>query len=189
MMDPGKHRPVVADPVLVTRLFNTTQFAWLWVVVRLYLGYAWINAGWHKVTGAGWMDGGGALKGYWANAVKIPPTGKPPITYDWYRVFIQFLLDSDSYTWFAPLVAWGEVIVGVCLIVGLLTGFAAFFGALMNFSFMLAGSASTNPVLFLCAVLLILAWKVAGHVGVDRWLLPLVGTPWRSAEAPPGRSI
>ena len=48
----------------------------------------------------------------------------------------------------------------------------------MNMSFLLAGSASTNPVLFTLAIGLILAWKVAGYYGVDRWLLPMLGTPW-----------
>jgi thiosulfate dehydrogenase [quinone] large subunit len=49
----------------------------------------------------------------------------------------------------------------------------------MNMSFLLAGSASVNPVLFTLAVGLILGWKVAGYYGVDRYLLPLLGTPWR----------
>ena len=48
----------------------------------------------------------------------------------------------------------------------------------MNFNFMLAGSASTNPVLFLLGLLLLLAWKVSGRIGIDRWLLPALGTPW-----------
>ncbi|MFN8515918.1 MAG: hypothetical protein U0232_29845 [Thermomicrobiales bacterium] len=48
-------------------------------------------------------------------------------------------------------------------------GIAAFFGALMNMSFMLAGSASTNPVLFFLAVALILGWQVAGYYGADRF--------------------
>lgn len=43
----------------------------------------------------------------------------------------------------------------------------------------LAGSASTNPVLFTLAIGLMLAWKVAGYYGVDRYLLPRLGTPWR----------
>lgn len=43
-----------------------------------------------------------------------------------------------------------------------------------------AGSASTNPVLFILAILIILASKVAGHIGIDRWLLPALGTPWSS---------
>jgi len=49
----------------------------------------------------------------------------------------------------------------------------------MNMSFLLAGSASTNPVLFTFAIGLMLAWKVAGYYGVDRYLLPRLGTPWR----------
>ena len=42
----------------------------------------------------------------------------------------------------------------------------------MNMSFLLAGSASTNPVLFTLAIGLILAWRVAGYYGLDRYLLP-----------------
>ena len=56
---------------------------------------------------------------------------------------------------------------------------AAFFGATMNMSFLLAGSASMNPVLFALAIGLILAWKVSGYYGLDRYILPLLGTPWR----------
>ena len=78
---------------------------------------------------------------------------------------------------------FGEMAVGIGLLVGALTGVAAFFGALMNMSFLLAGSASTNPVLFTAAIGLMLAWRVAGYYGVDRWLLPMLGTPWRSPVA------
>ncbi|MBA2556267.1 MAG: DoxX family membrane protein [Chloroflexi bacterium] len=94
----------------------------------------------------------------------------------------------DRGAWFRPVsvqqlasraVLLGEIAVGVGLILGLLTGIAAFFGALMNMSFLLAGSASTNPVMFTLAVGLMLAWKIAGYYGVDRYLLPRLGTPWR----------
>jgi thiosulfate dehydrogenase [quinone] large subunit len=43
---------------------------------------------------------------------------------------------------------------------------------------MMAGTASSNPVLFTLAILLMLAWKTAGWLGLDRWVLPLLGTPW-----------
>ncbi len=76
----------------------------------------------------------------------------------------------------------GEVLVGVALILGAFVGVAAFFGGLMNWNFMMAGTASTNPLLFLLSILLILAWKTAGWYGLDRVLLPLLGTPWQ-----PGR--
>ena len=72
----------------------------------------------------------------------------------------------------------GELLVGVALIAGVLVGIAAFFGALMNMSFMLAGSASTNPILFTLSIAMMLAWKVAGYIGVDRVLLPRLGAPW-----------
>jgi thiosulfate dehydrogenase [quinone] large subunit len=187
MMTVRHYDAIPVEPALVNRLFNTTSFAWLWAVLRIYLGYEWLTAGWHKVTGPGWTDGGAALKGFWTAAIKVPLTGKPAITYDWYRAFLQFLLDHGTYSWFGTVVAYGEVLIGICLIVGLLTGFAAFGGALMNFNFMLAGSASTNPVLFFIAVLLILAWKAAGYLGADRYVLPLIGTPWRGGE--PGAGV
>ena len=168
----------ISDPPLAHKLFSTTAFAWLWAIVRIYLGYQWVNAGWHKITGGGWLDGGAALKGFWTGAVKVSDTGKAVIAFDWYRSFIQFMLDQGWYSWFAPLVAFGELLVGVALIVGAFVGIAAFFGAVLNWNFIMAGAASTNGMLFALAVILILAWKVAGWYGLDRYLLPLVGTPW-----------
>ena len=177
---PRTGEPPVTAPRWVHVLFEQVNLSWIWVIVRVYLGYQWIQAGIHKVEDPAWTQTGAALKGFWTNIVKIPEKGKPPITYDWYRSFITYLLDRNAYSWFGPLVAYGEGLVGVALVVGALTGFAAFTGAFMNMNFMLAGSASSNPVLFVLAVLLILSWKVAGYWGVDRWLLPLIGTPWRS---------
>jgi thiosulfate dehydrogenase [quinone] large subunit len=65
------------------------------------------------------------------------------------------------------------------LILGLLTGVAAFFGAFMNLNFLMAGTVSVNPALGIMALGVVLAWKVAGYIGIDRWLLPMLGTPWR----------
>lgn len=168
----------VPDPPLAHALFSTTRFAWLWAIARLYLGYEWFTAGLHKLSDPAWMQGGEALKGFWTRATAIPEQGRPPIAYDWYRDFIAFMLDNGWYTWFAPLITYGELLVGIALILGAFTGIAAFFGAFMNWNFIMAGAASTNAVLFTLAVLLMLAWKVAGWYGLDRWLLPLIGTPW-----------
>jgi thiosulfate dehydrogenase [quinone] large subunit len=173
----------VEGPTFTRFLFSNTRAGLFWLPIRLFLGFSWIEASLHKMTGTGWLDGGAALKGYWTNAVAIPDQGRPPIAFEWYRDFINFLLNGGHETWFAPLIAFGELAVGVGLVVGCLTGMAAFFGALMNMSFLLAGSASTNPILFTFAIGLILAWRVAGHYGVDRYLLPALGTPWRSRVA------
>ena len=175
----------VEGPAFTRYLFSNTRAGLFWLPVRLFLGFAWIEASLHKISdgGKGWLDGGAALQGYWTNAVSIPEKGRPPISFEWYRDFINLLLNNDAQTWFAPLIAFGELAVGIALVFGVLTGAAAFFGALMNMSFLLAGSASTNPVLFTFAIGLMLAWRVAGYYGVDRYLLPMLGTPWRAKVA------
>jgi len=168
----------IEGPAFSRYLFSNTRAGLLWLPIRLFVGAQWVEAGLHKLQGTGWLDGGTALKGFWTGAVAIPDNGHAPITYEWYRGFIQFLLDTHAYTWFSYAIVFGEIAIGLGLIFGVLTGFAAFFGALMNMSFLLAGSASSNPVMFTLAVGLILAWRVAGYDGVDRYLLPMLGVPW-----------
>ncbi len=179
-------RHVITDPPLARKMFSETgAWTWVWTIVRIYVGYEWLIAGWHKVTNPAWMNGGEALKGFWEKAVMVPAApAKASITYDWFREFLQALLSGGHYTWFAKVIACGELLVGVGLILGAFVGIAAFFGAVMNFNFMLAGSASTNPVLFLGAIFLMLAWKTAGYWGLDRWLLKYLGTPWNVRDAP-----
>src|SRR6266545_1754687 len=111
---------VVADPPLARFLFSDTRMAPVWLLVRIYVGWAWLEAGWHKVQDVGAtsnyiIDGAGILA-FWNRIAAIPAApAKPVITYDWYRGFIQFL-----------------------------------------------------------------AWKTAGYIGLDRFLMPLLGTPWRA---------
>ena len=174
----GKGNVLVQDPPIAQFLFQNSKAAVIWLIVRLYIGYAWLEAGWHKFEDPAWMSTGDGILGYWTRALGNAPNGKPIIVYDWYRTFIQFLVDSGSHPWFAKLIVFGELAVGLGLIVGALVGVAAFFGALMNMSFLMAGTVSTNPVLFFAAILLILAWKNAGYLGLDRFLLPALGTPW-----------
>ena len=170
----------VEGPAFSRFLFSNTRAGLFWLPVRLFVGFEWLLAGWEKLTSHGWIDGGGAsLLGYWKGAVAIPQTGHPSITFEWYRSFLQILIDNHAQTWFAWVIALGETTVGIGILVGALVGIAAFFGATMNMSYMLAGSTSTNPVLFAMTVGLMLAWKVAGYYGLDRYLLPRLGVPWK----------
>jgi thiosulfate dehydrogenase (quinone) large subunit len=171
-------RGQIDDPAAWKLLLGNTFVALIWMPVRFFVGQEWLAAGEHKVRDDAWMRGGTALRTFWERSVAIPEQGRPAITYGWFRDFLAYLLRHETYTWFAKVVAVGEVLIGLGLIVGALVGIAAFFGTLMNFNFQLAGSASTNPVLFGLGVFLVLAWKVAGWWGLDRWLLPLLGTPW-----------
>ncbi len=180
--EPGADTVDVEGPGFARFLFSNRYAGLVWLPIRVFLGFAWLDAGLHKFNGTGWMDGGAAILGYWKNAVAIPDPSSgahAAISYDWYRDFITQLINNNAQTWFGPLVTMGEIAVGLALIFGALTGIAAFFGALMNVSYLLAGSTSSNPVLFTFAIGIVLAWRVAGYYGLDRFLLPLLGTPWR----------
>ena len=176
---------LIQDPPIAQFLFQNSKASIIWLIVRLYIGYEWLEAGWHKFKDPAWMETGQGILGFWTRALGNAPNGKPIIVYDWYRTFIQFLVDSGSHPWFAKAIVFGEIAVGLGLILGALVGVAAFFGALMNMSFLMAGTVSTNPILFFAAILLILAWKNAGYIGIDRYLLPMLGTPWKQPGLEP----
>jgi thiosulfate dehydrogenase [quinone] large subunit len=179
----AKKTVVITDPPFAGVLFGSPRWAWLWLIARVYIGYTWLNSGIGKLSNPGWTVTGEALKGFWTNAVKIPEApARPAIAFDWYRTFIQSMLDGGHYVWFSKVVIAGELLVGTALILGAFVGIAAFLGAFLNWNFMMAGTASINPLMFAITIFLILAWKNAGWLGLDRWLLPTMGTPWR-----PGR--
>jgi thiosulfate dehydrogenase [quinone] large subunit len=174
----------IQDPPIARFLFQSTRImAWIWLAVRLWVGYDFIVAGFHKLTTPAWVDGSGAgIIGFWKGALGTTPAGAPVITFDWYRSFIQFLVDTNSAGWFSYVIVGGELLVGLGLILGAFVGLAAAGGLIMNMAFMLAGTTSTNPIMAILAVLLILAWKNAGFIGLDRFLLPLLGTPWKQVR-------
>ncbi|HEX8966707.1 MAG TPA: DoxX family protein [Chloroflexota bacterium] len=174
-----KGRLLIQDPPIARFFFQGTTAAWLWLVVRIYVGYQFLLAGWHKFEDPAWMDGSGSgILGFWNRALGTTATGAPIVTFDWYRNFLQVLVDTNSAGWFSYVIVFGELAVGLGLILGAFVGVAATGGLIMNMAFMLAGTTSTNPVLAILGVLLILAWKNAGFIGLDRYLLPMLGTPW-----------
>jgi len=173
----------VDPPPFIDFLFSDKRTAVLWLFVRVWLGWQWISSGLEKVENPGWMQTGEALKGFWTRAVQIPAEGRPPISYDWYRSFLQSMLDSGSYVWFAKFIAVGELLIGIALIIGLFVGITAFLSGFMNWNFIMAGSASVNGLFFGLAVLLVLAWRIAGYLGLDYYLLPRLAELWTPAKA------
>jgi thiosulfate dehydrogenase [quinone] large subunit len=170
-MAQARTEKTLQEPALYRRLVSDPRAGWIWLLPRLWLGWQWLQAGIHKLESPAWMQGGEALKGFWQSAVSIPETGRPPISYDWYRAFIQALLNGQTYTWFAKVVTFAELFVGVALILGLFTGFTALIGGFMNWNFMMAGSASVNPMFLVISIALALAWKVSGYIGLDYFML------------------
>ena len=103
-----------AIPPFAASLFNSTTWSLLWLVVRVYVGYKWLESGLGKLSNPAWAVTGEALKGFWTRAVMIPEApARPAISFDWYRAFLQTLLDSGSYVWFSKLVMVGEILIGI----------------------------------------------------------------------------
>lgn len=153
-------------------LTRSTASAPLWLVIRLYLGYEWLMGGWDKVTNPAWFgsDAGAALTGFVQGAL-AKTGGLHPDVQMWYASFLQNAVSSNVTLW-SNVVAVGEVLVGLGLLVGLFTGTAAFFGFFMNLNFMLAGTVSLNPIWMVLSIPLMLSWRVAGHIGLDRYVMP-----------------
>ena len=67
---PGAETVEVEGPAFTRYLFSNSRAGLLWLPIRIFLGFEFAVAGWHKLTGTGWTDGGSALLGYWQHAVR-----------------------------------------------------------------------------------------------------------------------
>ncbi len=135
----------------MTRWYEGKAMAGIWTLLRIWLGIQWLQAGWGKVLGG--FDATGYLNGAIAKAA-----GEAPIVQAWYGTFLETVALPNA-TLFSTLVAWGELLVGIGLIVGALTIPALIAGGFMNLNFLWAGTMSTNPTLLLAAVILLFAWE------------------------------
>ncbi len=126
------------------------------------------TAGWGKLSGDKPFNASGFIKGAIAKA-----GGEKPVVQDWYGDFLQgfALTNMDVFNFLVP---WGEFLVGLGLITGTLTTFAALMGIFMNFNFLFAGAISTNPNLIIIQFFLLAAGMNAGRFGGDYWVIPWV---------------
>lgn len=172
----------IPEPKLSRFVFSDTRFSWIWLLLRLYVGYQWIMAGWEKVTSAAWVGSGAgsAIQGF-LNGSLAKAGGANPAVSGWYAFFISNVALPHT-VFFSYLITYGELAVGLGLMLGAFTGIAAFFGILMNFNYLFAGVVSINPLLILIELFLILAWRNAGWLGLDQFLLPVLGVPWQSGK-------
>jgi thiosulfate dehydrogenase (quinone) large subunit len=172
--DDGTFNPQSHNLRLADWLFRSSAASLIWLVVRLWLGYQWANAGYQKIWGSErsvfWFGGGAGVKGFATSGITGSATGKGGASYGWWAGFLHnFVLPNAS--WIAKVIAISEVAIGIALILGLLTGLAAIGALLLNLIYMFTGSAGVNPAYAVLAVFLILAWRNAGSLGLDRFAL------------------
>jgi thiosulfate dehydrogenase (quinone) large subunit len=152
--------------MFVNFLRENRTMAFLLTVVRIYLGYEWTVAGWHKIVDG--FDATGFLKGSIGKAA-----GDHPAVQTWWADFLEgFALPNVSI--FNVLIPWGEFLVGIALIIGVFTTFAALMGITMNFAFLLSGTTSTNPQMVLLTIFLLVAGYNAAKIGGDNWIIPYI---------------
>jgi thiosulfate dehydrogenase [quinone] large subunit len=167
-------------------LFRSSAASLIWLVVRLWLGYQWANAGYQKIWGSErsvfWFGGGAGVKGFATAGISGSATGKGGASYGWWAGFLHnFVLPNAS--WIAKVIAVSEVAIGIALILGLLTGLASIGALLLNLIYMFTGSAGVNPAYAVLAVFLILAWRNAGSLGLDRFALSSAWKPNQATRA------
>lgn len=167
----------IPEPNITRFLFADKRMAPVWLVIRVYLGALWLLAGWGKLTDPAWLgsERGAAVAGF-AKGAMAQTAGEHPQVTGWYAGFLENIVVPNAAL-FSYLVVLGEIVVGLALILGLFTGIAAFFGGFMNASYIFAGTAGANPLMFILATWLVLAWRVAGYWGLDRWALTWLGVP------------
>lgn len=146
----------------------------LLTIIRLYLGYSWLTAGFHKVVDG--FDASGFLQGSIAKA-----GGDHPAVQAWWASFLEGVALPNAGL-FSFLVAWGEVLVGLGLILGCFTTAAAFFGVVMNFAFLFSGTVSTNAQMVLLTIFILVAGYNAGKIGLDRFIVPFVQVKFGKGE-------
>ncbi|WP_138493344.1 DoxX family protein [Paenibacillus pinistramenti] len=139
---------------------------WLLTIVRIYLGYQWMTHGIEKLTKG--FDAGGFLQGAIAKS-----TGENPAVQAWWASFLQHAA-LPGVKFFNVLIPAGEFLVGLGLILGTFTTFAALMAVVMNTAFLFSGTVSTNAQMLLLEIFLVVAAANAGKIGLDRWVMPFL---------------
>jgi len=153
-----------------------------WFLARVWIGWTFLEAGLGKVAGnrkEAWIGdaAGTGVSGYLTRALTMAPGGpaakeNPEVT-GWYAELIRHVFLPNPEL-FGYLVAFGEVLVGAALILGILTRFSAAMGLVMSFAYLFAGTSGDNPLMVLLGLPMALAGVTAGYYGIDHYLLPFL---------------
>jgi thiosulfate dehydrogenase [quinone] large subunit len=117
----------------VTFDYSETWIAYSIVLLRVAMGWIFLQAGLDKWTGNG-IDGiqdqpltGGFDAGGYLNNALHPDNPLQSV-----------FADMAGYSFIDPLVVWGQILIGVALVLGIVVRWSAFWGAVMMFLFWLS---------------------------------------------------
>lgn len=164
---------------MVKWLRESVAASWVLLIARVWLGWHWVTASLEKIGAPEWTgnQAGAAVAGF-AKGGLAKAVGEHPEVQGWFASFLEGVVIPHSNI-FSYMVAFGEFLVGITLIVGCVTTFAALMGALMNMMFLMAGTSSINPEMLVIAIILMVSGINSGKIGVDRLLLPWLKEKWQ----------
>lgn len=136
--------------------------AGLIALLRIYIGYKWVTAGFGKISSGG-FDAGGFIQ---------MATDNPAVP-SWWASFLETVAVPNQGL-FSFMVMWGEFLVGIALLAGIFTNFAALMGVTLNLSFLFSGSGMLDAQMAVITVFVVIAGSNAGRFGLDRWVLPFL---------------
>ena len=134
----------------------------LFTLLRIYIGFKWVTAGFGKISSGG-FDAGGFIQ----------MAAESPTVPGWWAAFLETVA-LPNQALFSFMVMWGELLVGIALIVGIFTNFPALMGVTMNLSFLFSGSGLVDAQMAVMTVFIVIAGSNAGRFGLDRWVVPFL---------------
>lgn len=165
---PGTARPLSAGPIgrardILAWPFTNRYAAPLWLALRLYLGWIFMQFGWRKLE-TGWLTGDpmGAV-------IKQIAEGKLPVSFAPFRDFCAFLWGNGLTPLLSHSMPFMELAVALALVTGVMIVPAALGASILLVNFMLSGIGTLNfeGRIMLGLALLVLAHRVSGAIGLE----------------------
>jgi len=146
---------------LLRRVWETKRDQLTWTALRVTVGLLWLNSFWGKFTNPAYVSGFAATnRGFAAKT-----------SFGFYRDFLNSVVIPNADFW-ANLTMYGELLVGVALVLGLLTNVGAVAGFFLNLNFWMAagqtGSTFSVNIVMGTAGLLFALSPGAKWLSVDR---------------------
>jgi thiosulfate dehydrogenase [quinone] large subunit len=148
---------------LAKKVWGTQRDPLTWSALRVVVGALWLNSFWGKFTNPTYVTGFAATnRGFAAKT-----------SFGFYKDFLNGVVIPNADFW-ANLTMYGELLVGIALVLGLLTNVGALAGFVLNLNFWLAagqtGSTFAVNIVMGAAALAFLVSAGAKYLSVDRFV-------------------
>lgn len=165
-------------PISYLGRLNATMPAWIALPLRLFLSVTFVYAGIQKLTDPQYFRP--SAPGYIGRQIAGMAHGTP------LGGLLTHLVVPHA-AFFGGLIAWGELAIGLGVLVGLLVRPAAFFGALLSLIFFLSASWRVSPYFYGSDIVFLFGWSVivlAGPVAGGWPVLDRRLASWLLAHVP-----